>query len=299
MPLVAINMVLLHLSAAQFVVIGLELAGFDLQRQVNTREKTNTERFMSWYGTSPESCSAIYTDFQTTTIEDARINKPNSYHFLMTLDWLKTYKTAPELAGIFRMDEKTARGHCWKHAKALQALKPAKITLSSLDNNPEILILTVDGVHFAIREPRTRPSAKWHSHKFDGPALVYEIAAAIRENRLVWINGPFEASVHDKTIYQKPDGLKSKMPAGKLGVADRLCSGEPTLAVKNDLDADEVKDFKRRARARHESINGRIKNFKILAERFRHGIEKHQIALEAICVLVQYEFENGHPLFDV
>ena len=60
-----------------------------------------------------------------------------------------------------------------------------------------------------------------------------------------------------------------------------------------------MKDFKRRARARHETVNGRLKVFKILAERFRHGVEKHQTVLEAVCVLLQCELENGHPLFDV
>ena len=175
-------MVLIHLSAAQFLEVGLRLAGFDLQCQANTHEKTNMGCFKSWYVTSPESCSAIFSDFQMTTIEGAFICKPSSYHFLMTLNWLATYKTAPKLAGMYNMDEKTACNHCWKYAKALQALKPAKITLSSLNNNPEIFVLTVDGVHFAIHEPHTQPSSKWYSHKFDGPALVYEIAAVIREN---------------------------------------------------------------------------------------------------------------------
>ena len=60
-----------------------------------------------------------------------------------------------------------------------------------------------------------------------------------------------------------------------------------------------VKSFKRRARARHETFNGRLKNFKILAERFRHGVPKHKAVFEAICVIVQYDMENGHPMFDV
>jgi hypothetical protein len=58
-----------------------------------------------------------------------------------------------------------------------------------------------------------------------------------------------------------------------------------------------------RARARHESFNKRIKQFKVLSECFRHAkganFKKHKIVFETICVIVQYEMENGHPLFDV
>jgi hypothetical protein len=49
----------------------------------------------------------------------------------------------------------------------------------------------------------------------------------------------------------------------------------------------------------HETFNSRLKNFHCLDDRFRHGIDKHKICFEAICVIVQYQLENGSPLFDV
>ena len=55
----------------------------------------------------------------------------------------------------------------------------------------------------------------------------------------------------------------------------------------------------RRAHARHEAFNGRLKSFKVLAEKFRHGQEKHKSVFEAVCVIVQYDMENGRPLFDI
>jgi hypothetical protein len=63
--------------------------------------------------------------------------------------------------------------------------------------------------------------------------------------------------------------------------------------------ADErVAKFKSRARARHESFNGRLKFFDILQNTFRHGEARHKIAFEAVCVIVQYQMDNGSPLFD-
>lgn len=144
-----------------------------------------------------------------------------------------------------------------------------------------------------------QPSTGWCSHKFHEPGLPYELGIAIYDNRLVWINGPFQAAENDLSIMHKEDGLLSKIPAGKKVIADRGYRGEPVCSIRNPRDTAGVKAFKRRARARHESFNGRIKWFNILDTRFRHGIAKHQAVFEAVCVITQYEMENGHPLFDV
>lgn len=289
---------IIRITAEQFETLGLELAGFTRAKIERTCQRTNRERFRTWYGISSQACSALFEDLQTTAVPGARINKARARNFLMTLNWLTNYRKEAELAGHFKMDEKTARKHIWTYTKAFQALKVVKITMSDLDDGG-VFILTVDGVHFRICEPHLHPDAKWFSPKFKGPGLTYELGIAIRQNRLVWINGPFLASTHDKTIYNKTDGLKSQMPAGKKGIADRGYRGEPTLSTRNDLDTEPVRDYKRRARARHETFNGRLKRFKILDERFRHGFQKHKVVMESVCVLVQYDMENGHPLFDV
>ena len=41
------------------------------------------------------------------------------------------------------------------------------------------------------------------------------------------------------------------------------------------------------------------KFFGVLHDCFRHGIEKHKICFEAVCVIVQYQLESGPGLFDV
>jgi hypothetical protein len=103
----------------------------------------------------------------------------------------------------------------------------------------------------------------------------------------------------------KTSGLQAHLVAqGKQAIADSGYSGVRGggVSTPNRLDTAEVKEFKRRARARHENFNGRIKNFGILSQTFRHKInrvEKHQTAFEAVCVIVQYQLENGSPLFEI
>lgn len=90
-----------------------------------------------------------------------------------------------------------------------------------------------------------------------------------------------------------------KLPAGKRLIGDRGYTAEPDfISTSNDFDPREIAEFKDRAQARHETFNGRLKSFKCLSTKFRHGIENHKVAFEVVCVIVQYEMENGSPLFD-
>ena len=121
---------------------------------------------------------------------------------------------------------------------------------------------------------------------------------SVFENKLVWMNGPFKASRHDKTIYRQA-GLQNMIPEGHRVIADRGYMGEPTqISTTNSHDPEALQKLKSRARARHESFNARIKNFRCLEERFRHGINNHKTVFEAMCVICQDQLENGSPLFD-
>lgn len=166
--------------------------------------------------------------------------------------------------------------------------------------NETVLVMSVDGTHCRIQEPRNDPSKSWYSHKLNKPALAYELGVDLVQSKLVWINGPFRAGNTDLNIFRREDGLKSRIPAGMMLIGDKGYDGErQVVSTPNDLDSTEIKRFKTRARARHETINGRIKEFGILKECFRHPVAKHGIAFEAVCVIVQYSLENGRPMFDI
>lgn len=209
---------------------------------------------------------------------------------------MKSYKIEHKNAATFKCHEDTVQDWTWFYIKRIQALKEAKITWDVLK---DILLISDDGVHCRIGKPRKQPSTKWSSKKFGKKAAVtYEIAVAIRHNQVVLINGPHPAAMHDMTMFNSQEGAGSKLPVGALAVTDRLYSGDQ-VAIQNEFDPPEVKQFKKRARARHESFNGRIKNFSILDVRFQHGVEKHKAVFEACCVIVQYDMDTGRPLFCV
>lgn len=164
-------------------------------------------------------------------------------------------------------------------------------------------VCTVDGVHCCIEEPKHPTLSRdksYYSHKSNSAALNYELGISIYESKLVWINGPFPAGTHDVAVYQQENGLQSKIPLGKKVIGDEGYRGQSkTISTYNPNNPNEVKKFKSRARARHETFNRKIKTFQILNDCFRHSINKHKAAFEAVCIIAQYQLENGSPLFDV
>jgi len=54
-----------------------------------------------------------------------------------------------------------------------------------------------------------------------------------------------------------------------------------------------------RVRARHETLNGQLKNWGILSQVFRHNIGSHGEVFWACVVVRQLTIEDGEPLFEV
>jgi len=293
-------MVLINIPADRFLVLGLELMGFSVRNpQAPLVHKKDVDRFLSVFGTTPAAASAIFYDLQTTPIAAARVDKINFKYFMMTLNWHKGYKVESEYTFAFKVCEETVRKWTWIYTKRIQALKEAKIRWDFLHGSPYLIKVSDDGVHCAVNEPQKQPSTKWSLQKHGGKAaLTYEIGIAIYQNQVVLINGPHPAAMHDMTMFNSPDGVGTQLLPGEQAVADRLYNG-PQVAVRNEFNTAEVRGFKRHVRARHETFNGRIKSFKILDTKFRHGVEKHQACFEACCVIVQYDMETGRPLFQV
>ena len=296
-------MALLRYSSQEFQVLGLRLSGFSSQTINRNGSKINNDRFQDKFYVCTKTALEVFEAIQIPGPHC--ISKPDPQDFLLCLYYLKKYPTKHELAGFVDISEKTALGKVEKYVKAIQALKSRKIRwIFDEDSNlDEKFILTVDGVHCRIWEPRRQPSAGWYSKKFNKAGLAYEVGVAIHHNQIVWVNGPFPAGQNDKKIYKKENGLMGKMPPGKKGIADDGYTGCEGLTTRNPFDDKDTKAFKERAKARQETINARLKAFSILNEAFRgtgaSRLEKHKAAFEACCVLVQYELDNGSALFTI
>lgn len=161
---------------------------------------------------------------------------------------------------------------------------------------------SLDGIHYAIQEPRPFSKA-WSSHKRGGkPALSYEIGLSIHRKKIKWLNGPFPAGTSDATIFKK-HGLMAAIREKQQQTGRNLVfiaddgyfeiALLDCLSLRNEFDPREVAYFKDRSLSRHESLNGKTKNYRCLRDAFRHSHELHCHCVESICVTLQLEMDNN------
>ena len=136
----------------------------------------------------------------------------------------------------------------------------------------------------------------------------------IIDNR--WINGPQPASIHDLTFLRggpadKKDEWNEKslyfnVPDGVMLVGDSAYDGQTDKArTTKDSHNSFTKKLFARIKSMNETANSRLKIFNVLRDSFCHGtskedkLKKIKWSFEASAVLVQYDIETGHPLFEV
>lgn len=107
-------------------------------------------------------------------------------------------------------------------------------------------LLSVDGVHFKLNEPRRGDkdfNPKFFSHKFGSAGYNYEVGISVFSSKVVWINGPFPAGTSDMKVFK--EGLMHMIPVGKRVIGDSGYKGLPDiLAVPNSQDSAQLKTFK-------------------------------------------------------
>lgn len=157
-------------------------------------------------------------------------------------------------------------------------------------------LVTVDGTDFRIREPHPFASA-WYSHKYKGPGLRYEVGICIQTGHIVWINGPYACGMwNDQRIFNH--GLRYWLDEGERVEADNGYRG-PQIVRPGDYATKEEKRAKDLARARHETVNRRFKQFAILSQPFRHPLKKHKMVFRAVAAITQLQIETGTGPFHV
>jgi hypothetical protein len=157
-------------------------------------------------------------------------------------------------------------------------------------------LITIDGVDFKIFEPKPFCSS-WYSHKFRGPGIRYENGICIATGFIVSFNGPFKCGAWpDLKIFKSL--LKTRLGCGEKVVADRGYKGDLRICHP-DMGTTEQQIAMGQARARHETVNGRIKNWVSMSRVFRHSRDKHHLLFCSVIVIEQIKMMNGKPAFQV
>jgi DDE superfamily endonuclease len=308
---------LLIFTSDEILNHGLKLLGWTdkkLARESKHKHEKQANWFSCEYGAKPHVVAQIWIDLQRTEIEDARIiaaTEDELTQVLYTLQLLKSYPTEGQRQNKWHACDRVLRDKCWSMLLRLQALKATKIVWPTDEElGDDIFVGAIDGTHIKTEEPmhpEFPKDPKAYSKKNHSAGLTYELVTSLSHSRIIWMNGPFPASTHDKAMFMAPGGLREKLQGTGLRlIGDSGYSGhDDFISRANSKDAPEVGKFKTRARLRHERVNGMIKTLRCTdSARFRHkgnhkGQPKFKICFEAAVVITQYKMENGEPLFDI
>ena len=162
--------------------------------------------------------------------------------------------------------------------------------------------MTIDGTDFRVPQQGLATEGNpFGSHKYAGKsALRYELGVSILGGDLVWIQGPYPAGAYtDITIFNKV--LRNFLEPGERVEADKGYAGhaDKTVCPTNAGNPPVLKEMQGRVRARHEMLNGRLKNWGILSQVFRHHITLHGTAFRACAVVTQITIADcGESLFE-
>lgn len=153
---------------------------------------------------------------------------------------------------------------------------------------------SVDGTDCPINEPHPF-SPGWYSHKFRGPGVRYEVALSVSSGKIIWVNGPFRCGTHpDNKIFQTD--MKKALSDDEFVIADK---GYTDSKCINTVSSSTGSHMHRIVRARHETVNARLKNFNVIYHSFRHDISKHWACFHAVAQITAIMIDTTNPLFEI
>lgn len=157
------------------------------------------------------------------------------------------------------------------------------------------MYLSLDGTDCSIEE-QTPFSREWYSHKLNGPGLRYEIGLNIASGDIVWAYGGY------------PWGSYPDLKLARECYVHAVGLGEKTIADNGYKDPKyfiypaaypNTAQSQSRIRARHETVNKRLKQWNVLVHAFRHDISKHIRCFHAVVNVTQIMIQSGEKLFDI
>ena len=289
-----------------FLREGLRWANVDEERQAKRSKSTNIRVFKSFYGKHPLHLARVWRDLQVfgvMGVEEAK-TKESFAGFMLANNFLRLYEVDDVRNARFDINHLDLLQLTWEFVGKIASLKKDKIKCPTVW--PVKLGASVDGTQVRTNEPRDkdmRRNPKNFAYKYNFAGLNYQIVLSLFTNECWYVNSGDPGSVHDITAIRRefvdmvPDGCRVIADSGFTGKSDKE---KRIFSVRNNLDSDEVADFKKRAKSRQETFNKRMKDYDVLKKSFRHGIKRHCLCFDAVAVLVQYAIEDtssvGEPL---
>ena len=162
--------------------------------------------------------------------------------------------------------------------------------------------MTIIGTDFCIlQKGATTKGNAFASHKYaEKSTLRYALGVDILAGNLVWIQGPYPVGKYSNIVILY-EVLTFFLEPGERVEADKGYRGYPDKikCPANNANPAENRAMQGKVRARHETFNGRLKNWGILSQVYRHHIMSHGDVFRACAEVTQLTVAHGEPLFEV
>ena len=227
-------------------------------------------------------------------------------YLLLALHFLKNYCTECVMHNIFDLDKKTIRKWTRIYVKRISNIKVICLSdryVHALRGRK--ILVTVDGIDCPFHEPCRPVDPAYLSHKLKRAGLRYEVGVSIYSPRICWVAGGVPCGANpDLRIAREEEGLIDRLVQNEeQAAADNGYDGEESLVtpIRDSELSDVEKRYNRwirRLLARHENVNKRLKDFKILTTIFRHSENYHNTCFMACAVLTQLSMQV-EPIHDI
>lgn len=94
-------------------------------------------------------------------------------------------------------------------------------------------------------------------------------------------------------------GLKGKLGPNEMVVADKGYRGDSKCKTPYHYISRTDRRASRKALTRHETVNKRLKQFRVLKQQFRHPLWRHKDCFYACAVITQVSMNRGEKLYKV
>ncbi|KAJ3329049.1 hypothetical protein HDU76_008741, partial [Blyttiomyces sp. JEL0837] len=156
----------------------------------------------------------------------------------------------------------------------------------------------IDGVDFLIREEHPF-NRHLFSSKMKHAALRFIVGTAPNTSAIVCLTGGVPCGAWPDLKLAQATILKD-LPKGEMAAADKGFRGDPRVMTYIDgatTDAEKrhnqnIKNMK----ARHDTVNKRLKDFRILQDMSRTSIERYRMFVLAVAQVVNIKIQR-EPLF--
>lgn len=110
----------------------------------------------------------------------------------------------------------------------------------------------------------------------------------------MWYNGGYPCGTYPDLLLARQAYVHG-VDEGELTIADKGYKDSNYFLLPNQLNSSQHKYIM----SRHETVNKRLRQFKILYVPFRHSLKKHTICFNAVANITELVIENEEPLFSV